>query len=377
MTELSNKLTQSSEQLLGKTLDHLKSLVAFDTTNPPRKIAESGIVEYLCQHLNDANIEVIDYGDGSINVYAVKGKPKYLFNFHIDTVPVAQGWDSDPFSLMIKEGKAFGLGSCDIKGAAACFLACVEKGLNDYAVLFSSDEEYGNSLCVKSFLQQKHDYEGVIVAEPTQCKAVLAHRGVATAEISFKTNSGHSSEPRALKENAIHQAANWMSQAIEWGTEQIQFSHQNLQGVCLNLGKIEGGIKPNIIAPEVTLQMGIRPLPGDNPEQKLKELMNSIEASQQVTVTPKFIAPSFPAKKPDAHFEQAQISNEYLAKTLGLEVSDAVNFWTEAALFSEAGYQSIVYGPGNIDKAHTANEWVAISDLENVVSNYWRILGND
>ncbi|MBD3668309.1 MAG: acetylornithine deacetylase [Kangiella sp.] len=377
MTELSNKLTQSSEQLLGKTLDHLKSLVAFDTTNPPRKIAESGIVEYLCQHFNDANIEVIDYGGGSINVYAVKGKPKYLFNFHIDTVPVAQGWGSDPFSLMIKEGKVFGLGCCDIKGAAACFLACVEQGLNDYAVLFSSDEEYGNSLCVKSFLQQKHDYEGVIVAEPTQCKAVLAHRGVATAEISFKANSGHSSEPRALKENAIHQAASWMNQAIEWATKQLQSSYQNLQGVCLNLGKIEGGIKPNIIAPEVTLQMGIRPLPSDSPEQKLQELVSSIESSQPVTVTPKFIAPSFPAKKPVDHPEQAQASNETLAKTLGLEVCEAVNFWTEAALFSEAGYQSIVYGPGNIDKAHTANEWVAISDLENVVSNYWRILGND
>lgn len=377
MSNFTNKKNVNSDLLLEKTLQHLKTLVGFDTTNPPRKIADSGIVEYLCQQLKDANVEVMNYGEGSINVYAVKGKPIYLFNFHIDTVPVAQGWDSDPFTLIVKEGKAYGLGCCDIKGAAACFLACVEQGLDDYAVLFSSDEEYGNSLCVKSFLQQTHDYDGVIVAEPTQCKAVLAHRGVATAEITFKATSGHSSEARALKDNAIHQAVSWMTQALEWATVELQCSFENLQGVCLNLGKIEGEIKPNIIASDVTLQMGIRPLPGDVPEQKLQEMVSSIEISQPVTLTPKFIAPSFPCSKIKEHSKHLQTDNEELAKALALEISDAVNFWTEAALFSEAGYQAIVYGPGNIDKAHTANEWVAINDLETVVTNYWRILGND
>ncbi|WP_417447006.1 acetylornithine deacetylase [Kangiella sp.] len=363
--------------LLENTIKHLKALVAFDTSNPPRKIHESGIIDYLTEHLSDAQVEILDYGNGSINVYAVKGQPKYLFNFHIDTVPVAQGWKSDPFTLVVKDDQACGLGSCDIKGAAACFLACVEQGLNDYAVLFSSDEEYGNSLCVKSFLQQKHNYQGVIVAEPTQCKAVTAHRGVATAEVSFTAESGHSSEPRALSENAIHQATAWMTQAIEWATQQLGNHYQNLKGTCLNLGKIEGGIKPNIIAPNVTLQMGIRPLPGDDPEQKLQEMVRAIKVNHPVTVTAKFIAPSFPLKLSNKHSNQEPSSNALLANKLGLELSEPVNFWTEAALFSAAGYPAIVYGPGNIDKAHTANEWVALRDLETVVSNYWRILGND
>lgn len=359
-----------SQKLLQNTLKHLQSLVAFDTTNPPRKISESGIVDYLTSQLADANVEVMDYGNGSINVYAVKGEPKYLFNFHIDTVPVAQGWQTDPFALTIKQDKAYGLGSCDIKGAAACFLACVEQGLKDYAVLFSSDEEHGNSLCVKSFLQQKHDYDGVIVAEPTQCKAVLAHRGVATAEVSFTAKSGHSSEPRALTDNAIHQANSWMTQAIEWATQQLDNHYLNLQGVCFNLGAIEGGIKPNLIAADATLKFGIRPLPGDDVEQKLKELLDAIQTQQAITVSPKFIAPSFPSNS-------ASVNNIALAKALQIETTDAVNFWTEAALFSAAGYPAIVFGPGNIDKAHTANEWVALSDLESVANHYWRILGDD
>lgn len=363
--------------LFENTIKHLQALVAFDTSNPPRKIHESGIIEYLTEQLSDAQVEIMDYGDGSINVYAVKGQPQYLFNFHIDTVPVAQGWKSNPFALTVTDDKAYGLGSCDIKGAAACFLACVEQGLNDYAVLFSSDEEHGNSLCVKSFLQQKYDYDGVIVAEPTQCKAVLAHRGVATAEVSFTAKSGHSSETRALSENAIHQATAWMTQAIEWATQQLESSYYNLQGACLNLGKIGGGIKPNIIAPGVTLQMGIRPLPGDDPEQKLQEMINSIKTSHPVAVTAKFIAPSFPSMLADKRSGQKESNNILLASKLGLECSEPVNFWTEAALFSAAGYPAIVYGPGNIDKAHTPNEWVELSDLETVVTNYWRMLGND
>lgn len=363
--------------LLENTIKHLQALVAFDTSNPPRKIQESGIIDYLTEQLSDAQVEIMDYGDGSINVYAVKGQPEYLFNFHIDTVPVAQGWETDPFVLTVKDDKAYGLGSCDIKGAAACFLACVEQGLNDYAVLFSSDEEYGNSLCVKSFLQQKHNYAGVIVAEPTQCKAVLAHRGVATAEVSFTAKSGHSSEPRALTENAIHQATSWMTQAIEWATQQLELSYYNLQGVCLNLGKIEGGIKPNIIAPSVSLQMGIRPLPGEDPQQKIQEMVSSIKTSYPISVTAKFIAPSFPSVLAENHSGQKESGNTLLANKLGLEISEPVNFWTEAALFSAAGLPAIVYGPGNIDKAHTANEWVAISDLKTVVMNYWRMLCDD
>lgn len=363
--------------LLEKTIKHLQALVAFDTSNPPRKIHESGIIDYLIEQLSDVQVQIMDYGDGSINIYAVKGQPKYLFNFHIDTVPVAQGWETDPFGLIVTDDKAYGLGSCDIKGAAACFLACVEQGLNDYAVLFSSDEEYGNSLCIKSFLQQEHHYQGVIVAEPTQCKGVLAHRGVATAEVSFTAKSGHSSEPRALTENAIHQATDWIAQAIEWATQQLESHYLNLQGACLNLGKIEGGIKPNIIAPNVTLQMGIRPLPGDDPQQKLQEMVSSIKVSHPVAVTEKFIAPSLPSTLADKHLGQKESGNTLLANKLDLEVSEPVNFWTEAALFSAAGYPAIVYGPGDIDKAHTVNEWVALSDLETVVTNYWRILGND
>ncbi|GAA4362570.1 acetylornithine deacetylase [Kangiella marina] len=359
--------TQSAPTM-GLVKKHLRALVSFDTTNPPRNIIESGIVEYLQSQLHDADIKVTDYGHGSVNILATKGQPKYLFNYHIDTVPVTEGWDTDPFELHEGEGKFYGLGACDIKGAAACLLACIEAGLNDYAVLFSSDEEHGNSLCVTSFLKDKHSYQGVIVAEPTQAKAVLAHRGIVTATAYFEAESGHSSEPRALKENSNHQAAYWMVKAVEWGEEKLNHQYDNLTGVCLNIGKVEGGIKPNIIAPSTKVTFGMRPLPGNDVEDTLVELLEDTHLNNS-TVDIGFKAPSLPAC-------QSNLDNKALADALKLPVGSPVSFWTEAALFSAAGYPSLVFGPGSIEQAHTANEWVLKSDLEKVMKQYWRILSH-
>ena len=71
------------------------------------------------------------------------------------------------------------------KGAAACLLTLVEQGLKDYAILFSTDEEAGQSTCIKEYLKTKPSFKGVIVAEPTQNMAVTCHRGILTATQEF------------------------------------------------------------------------------------------------------------------------------------------------------------------------------------------------
>lgn len=353
-----------------KIIQHLTKLVSFDTTNPPRNIQQSGIVEYLQQVLIGAEVTVTDYGDGSINILAIKGAPEYLFNYHIDTVPVTDGWSSDPFVLSNKDGKLYGLGACDIKGAAACMLACIEAGVDNYALLFSSDEEHGNSLCVKSFLTEKHGYKGIVVAEPTNAKAVLAHRGIITATVTFSAESGHSSESRALQDNTNHQASKWIVNATEWAENQLSENFQGLNGTCFNVGRIEGGIKPNIIAPKTEIKFGLRPLPGKSSSQVMSQLLENSAISLSSTVSIGFQAPSLPANMSFEH-------NQMLAEALALPIGEPVNFWTEASLFSEAGYAAIVYGPGSISQAHTADEWVSISELEEVAGQYWRILGHE
>ena len=347
------------------TLRHLKALVACDTSNPPRKTKESGLIEYLSS-LDFIAPQITDLGEGSLNILLTKGSPKYLINVHLDTVPAGDGWQSDPYDLTINDGRAFGLGACDIKGAAACLLTLIEKGLENYAILFSTDEEAGQSTCIKEYIKTQHAFEGVIVAEPTQNKAVTCHRGILTGTQEFFGLAGHSSEQRALTDNAIHKLTKWSDAALKVAESYNSKSFKDLQGIAFNLGLVEGGIKPNIIADHAQVKFGMRPLPG----QSFDELLGEFKAStseNNAKFTAGFIAPALPASGGVSEAES-------FADELGLASSPPVNFWTEASLFSEAGYRAIVYGPGNIADAHQPNESVDLGELNQALIDFKKII---
>ncbi len=369
-----------SDSLLTTTLEHLGKLVSFDTQNPPRNIqTNSAIFNYLQEELVGFEFEFFDAGDGCIALLATQGEPEILFNYHIDTVPAATNWTLNPFSLTLKHGKAYGLGTCDIKGAAACMLSALayvkqqapHSTQHHIALLFSSDEEFGSSKAIHYFLAQKNNYKKVIVAEPTQAKAVLAHRGIQSATAVFKGIAGHGSEKRALTESAIHKACQWSSSAIDW--IKLQKTEVNgLTGIPFNIGKIAGGIKANMIAENCELTFGFRPLPGQDSKQLLKKLAQLSTDLSPDKIDEGFFGPSLPAAniEVDEAFKQATL----LAKEFDLTIGNAVNFWTEASLFSQAGNIALVFGPGNIEQAHTADEWVALEQLEIVTQHYVAML---
>ena len=105
--------------MLDKVLGHLEALVGFDTRNPPRAIGTGGIFDYLRAQLPGFVCTVTDHGAGGVSMLAVRGAPKRVFNVHLDTVPSSEAWSADPLKLRVIDGKAIGLGACDIKGAAA------------------------------------------------------------------------------------------------------------------------------------------------------------------------------------------------------------------------------------------------------------------
>ena len=347
------------------TLQHLKALVACDTSNPPRKINQSGLIEYLSS-LDCLAPQITDLGEGSMNILLAKGSPKYLINVHLDTVPAGDGWKSNPYDLMINDGRAIGLGACDIKGAAACLLTLVEKGLKNYAILFSTDEEAGQSTCIKEYIKTQQTFEGVIVAEPTQNKAVTCHRGILTGTQEFFGLAGHSSEQRAMADNAIHKLTRWSDAALKVAESYDSKSFEGLQGIAFNLGLVEGGIKPNIIADHAQVKFGMRPLPGQSFDGLLSEF-NTQTVENNAKFTAGFVAPALPAS--------GDVSEaELFADELGLTLSPPVNFWTEASLFSEAGYRAIVYGPGNIADAHQPNESVDLGELNQALIDFKKII---
>ncbi|HEX3896506.1 MAG TPA: acetylornithine deacetylase [Rudaea sp.] len=357
--------------LLAATLDHLRELVLFDTRNPPRAINTGGIFAYLRNRLTGFKCETDDHGAGAVSLLAIRGKPKILFNVHLDTVPAAPTWQRDPFQLAIDQQRAVGLGACDIKGAAAGLIAAAEKTNGDAAFLFTSDEEANDTRCVAAFLERGLKFDSVIVSEPTRCEAVLAHRGISSVFVRFAGQAGHASS--AASNSAVHQAMRWGTKALSFAESLSHERFGGLTGLRFNVGRIEGGIKANVIAPSAEVRFGFRPLPSMDSNDLLSEFRACAE-TDVAEITETFRGPSLPSGD-IAQAESRRLAARDAADALNIPIGSAVDFWTEASLFSAAGYTTFVYGPGDIEQAHSADEFVELSQLQEAAETYARIIG--
>lgn len=358
--------------LLDSTLKHLAALVGFDTRNPPRAIDTGGIFDYLRAQLPGFDVTVTDFGAGAVALHAVRGEPKVLFNVHLDTVPDSPAWTADPHALRVTADRAIGLGACDIKGAAAALLAVANASHGDLALLFTTDEEANDARCIAGFLREPHAYDAVIVAEPTKGEAVLAHRGIQSVLMRFAGQAGHASGEQKPGDSALHQAVRWGNAALDFVAAQSHERFGGLTGLRFNIGRIEGGIKANMIAPTAEVRFGFRALPTMNPDHLLIRFRNLVEP-QPVEFAETFRGASLPAGD-TANAEANRLVARDVADELGIPVGNAVDFWTEAALFSAAGYTAFVYGPGDIAQAHSADEWVALGQLEHYAQTVYRIV---
>lgn len=373
-----------------RTLEHLAHLVGCDTRNPPRDPAGvAALYDYARGALGAHGYGVVedrDLGEGCrwllLERGAAHGRP--LVNVHVDTVPLDDGWQTNPFELALHDGsnaaprrfdpgdlttpradaRAVGLGACDIKGALACYLRAAEETSGPAALLLSSDEEAGSSRCVRTFVAEHPTASlDVMVAEPTACKAVCVHRGIGTGVGVFRGFGGHASRPHALADSANHQAVRWAHRALELaaGRPELRF----------NLGTIEGGIKSNMVAASCQLRFGVRPPFGIDSASVVDELFALAPDHDRVEWVRGYVAPPLPA--PGRRSDDA----ERLVASLGLALGDPVDFFTEAALFSEGGARAFVFGPGDIAQAHSAGEWVALAQLEGATRAYARLLSHE
>jgi len=360
--------------MLDAVLGHLEALVSFDTRNPPRLIGTGGIFDYIRAQLPDFRIDVIDHGEGAVSLFAVRGNPKRVFNVHLDTVPSSEAWTADPHVLRVTDDRAIGLGACDIKGAAAGLIAAANATDGDAAFLFSSDEEANDPRCIAAFLASDHGFAEAIIAEPTRCEAVLAHRGISSVLLKFKGEAGHASGANAMTANALHQAMRWGGNALDLVEGEAQSRFGGLTGLRFNIGKVEGGIKANVIAPSAEVRFGFRPLPSHDIDTLHVRFGACASAGALERYEETFRGPSLPAGD-IASAEERRLAARDLADELGLPIGNAVDFWTEASLFSQAGLTAFVYGPGDIAQAHTADEFVTLAQLQRYADSITRMLG--
>jgi len=350
-----------------RILEHLSPLIASDSQNPPRRIGtDAPMLDYIRSMLKrEFTFELTDHGDGHVTLLARRGRPDVLFNCHLDTVPVGEGWKVPPLKLTVNDGRAWGRGVCDIKGAAAALMHVAETTDRPMAMLFSTDEEGAGGCCVREFLESDaaRGFSFAVVCEPTANRAVLSHRGFLSVKGWFNGTAGHSSEPRALADNAIHAAGGWIAAA----SDHCMRLAESGETTCFNVGRIDGGIKSNVIADRCFVHYSARLAPGGDNDALFADLAGLAEAGRADWQVP-FSGPPLPAAGRDADAARA------FAGRHALEVTERVDFWTEASLFSAAGLDAVVLGPGHIEQAHTVDEWVALDQLEAAYSSYRRIV---
>jgi acetylornithine deacetylase len=366
------------------TLDILAKLVGFDTTSRNTNIpCADWIADYLAGH--GVSVERFPNAEGDKHsLYAIVGPkdvPGYVLSAHTDVVPVdGQDWSSDPFKLRLENGRAYGRGTCDMKGFLACTLAMVPEMLKaglktPIHLAYSYDEEVGCT-GVRDMLEHLAPREpkplAAFIGEPSSMQVITGHKGGQRVIATVRGRAAHSSlAPQGV--NAVEYGARFvarlkdMAEALEASgarDEMYDVAHSTL-----HCGIFNGGVSANIVPHEAEISFECRHIASDDPMTYIGALIRYAE--EELTPKMRRIHPeagfSFEMRPP---LPALEIEPDHRAVTLAKRLAGRndhakVAYGTEASLFQNiAGIPSLVVGPGSIEQAHKPDEWIEISELD-------------
>lgn len=303
----------------------LKDLIEIDTYSGDYTEMITCLSNYLTKNL-DCEVYLQNIDDKKANIIAKMGEPELVLNCHMDTVPPSKNWKYDSLKLTKVGSKLYGLGTTDTKGNIYTYIKAVEKVRpKNIMLLFSVDEEKGIKTGVKYFLESKYK-QGIkraIVGEPTNTQFISKHKGYYSFDVETYSKDGHSSNKQ---KGAIVKAADSITKLHDLG---------------FSIGLINGGTAGNVISQICKYRTSKRTYDSHG---KTTEFLNSALVDSEVIS--RFVGPPLINEVPkfEGEFEE-------------------VSFWTEAALFQEVGINSIVFGAGTIDNAHTVDEFIEESQL--------------
>lgn len=373
------------------TKELLARLVSFDTTSHKSNIAIVRFIEdYLAQHGVASHLVPTESGDKA-SLFATIGPQDIggiALSGHTDVVPVTgQTWDSDPFTLTERDGRLYGRGTSDMKGFLACVLAAVpdfkrRRLRTPVHIAFSYDEEIG-CIGVRPMISQFGKAlprpRMVIVGEPTGMSVVDAHKGPVRWQVTVSGRAAHSSMA-PLGVNAIHWAARVIDELQRIERDLMASSHDprfDPPYATLQVTEITGGTASNIVPVTCRFGFEIRAVPGLDVAAVERRLAAFVEyeclpAMRQVADEAGILVRQTNRVPPFG----AKADSEVVAlalKLVGQNETHAVSYATEAGLFQDGGAPSVVCGPGHIAQAHTANEWIAESELDRCMAFLGRL----
>jgi acetylornithine deacetylase len=366
-----------------RTIEILEALVGFDTTSRNSNLALVEWIEAYLDRVGVAHERITDETGIKANVWATIGPlgvPGTILSGHTDVVPVdGQSWSTDPFRLTERNGRLYARGAADMKGFDACCLAAVPdivaaRLARPIHLALSYDEEVG-CVGVRGVIARlergKVKPAACFVGEPTEMGVVIGHKGQRSFRVTVHGKSCHSSlAPHGV--NAVEYAARLIVKIRDIGDRLARSGARDplydVPYTTANSGVVHGGTAFNIVPDLCTFEFEFRPLAVDDVDglveevmaygrERLEPEMQAIDPAARITFEPKS---SWPGLEAPAASDIVR-----LAKTLaGRNEHSKVAYGTEAGLFASSGIPAVVIGPGSIEQAHKADEYIAVAQLE-------------
>lgn len=304
---------------------------------------------------------------------AGRGPGGLVLSGHTDTVPYdEQRWQSDPFRLVERDHRLYGLGTSDMKAFFALALEAVREldlgQLKQPLILLATADEESNMCGAQSLLETNRRLgRYAVIGEPTGLRPVRMHKGITMEIIRLQGRSGHSSNP-ALGVSALEGMYRVIGNILAWRDE-LQARYQNplfeVQVPTLNLGHIHGGDNPNRICASCELQIDLRPLPGMSLQALREELTQRLErllagSDLILEITTPF--PGIPSMETAADSEIVAIAEQLTGHSAG-----SVAFGTEGPYLQQLGMETLILGPGDIDQAHQPNEYLGLERIQPMI----------
>lgn len=377
---------------LAETRSILGDLIAFPTVSSESNLEMAG---YIAERLTDAGARVeMIHNDTytKANVFATLGPEEdggIVLSGHTDVVPVEdQDWTSDPFEIREADGRLYGRGTCDMKGFIAAALASAgaydpDRLTRPLHFAFTYDEEtgcFGARALIEHLKAQERRPALAIVGEPTGMKIIEGHKGCYEYTTSFTGLEGHGSDPDLgvnAVEYAVRYAARLMDLHDELRSNAPERSSFDPPWTTVNIGRLAGGVAHNVIANQAELDWEMRPVraaDADHVKATLQEYVETILLPAMRRVSPEAGIETTVIGEVDGLVPMpTNVARSLVAELTGSDATGVVPFGTEAGLFQAIGMSVVVCGPGSIEQAHKADEFLALDQLSACVDMLARL----
>ena len=283
---------------------------------------------------------------------------------HLDTVNVADDAQLKPVK---RGGRLYGRGACDTKGSVAvmfgalCDLVAAKNRPRETEIIFVGlvDEEHGQSGS-RFLAEKKFKADLAIVGEPTRLALATAHKGSVWLEVETRGRAAHGATPW-FGDNAAHSMARVVDALqTDYAAQLKKKKHPLLGHGTVSVGTICGGTQTNIVPDSCVIGVDRRTLPGESESQTRQAMSAFLKSLALKAKVSNVKLKPCPALETDARLP---LVKQFLG-SLGQKRAMGLHYFCDAAVLASGGIPSVVFGPGDIAQAHTADEWIEISQLE-------------